>query len=34
MGREKQFADMIDGVADKLGMINLKETFSLAGIVL
>ena len=33
MGREKQFADMIDGVADKLGMINLKETFSLAGIV-
>ncbi|MDC3304710.1 complement resistance protein TraT [bacterium] len=33
MGREKKFADMIDGVADKLGMINLKETFSLAGVV-
>jgi|TARA_R110000824_G_scaffold17455_3_gene70796 hypothetical protein len=33
LGKEKKFGDMLEGVADKLTGINLKETFSLAGIV-
>ena len=33
LGREKKFADMIDQVKDTLGLIDLKKTFTFAGIL-
>jgi hypothetical protein len=33
MGREQKFADMIDQVKDSLGLIDLKKTFTFAGLL-
>ena len=33
MGKEKKFADMIDQVKDTLGLIDLKKTFTFAGLL-
>ena len=33
LGREKKFADMLDQVKDTLGLIDLKKTFTFAGIL-
>ena len=33
LGKEKKFADMIDQVKDTLGLIDLKKTFTFAGIL-